>query len=165
MIEWLTQRKVDASKVEFLEIPFPQMPEALLQKRLDMVWAVEPFVTILKKSGKVRILGYPYSDNIPGMDLTVFIAKESWLKANHAAAVGFRKAIIRATEYLNAASREERVDWVAKFTGLKPELVSEVTLPNFSTEFDVLSLRKNLDLAVKQKLSKPFPVESMIWKP
>lgn len=35
----------DASKVEFVEMPFPDMPAALAKGRVDAVWEVEPFVT------------------------------------------------------------------------------------------------------------------------
>lgn len=164
LLAWLKQRNVDASKIEFLEIPFPQMGDALLQGRLDMVWAVEPFLTILMKSGKARVLGYPFSDNIPGMDLTAFFAREAWIKNNTDAATRFRTAILRATQDLKSMSKQERDGWVAKFTGIAPALVADVYLPNFSTEFDVDSLKKNLDLAVAQKLSKNFDVTKMIWK-
>jgi len=45
-------------------------------------------------------------------------------------------------------------------------VVKEVTLPVFSTEFNVPSLQANLDLAVKHKLiAKPFDVDAMIFKP
>src|SRR5215211_1354680 len=81
-VEWLRKNGVDAKSVQLQEIPFPQMADALFQNRLDAVWAVEPFLTIMTKSGKARILGYPYLDNLPGMDITAFFAKESWLKAN-----------------------------------------------------------------------------------
>jgi NitT/TauT family transport system substrate-binding protein len=165
LVEWLKDRNSDPSKVEFLEIPFTQMGDALLNNRLDVIWAVEPFLTVLRKSGKVKVLAYPFSDNIPGMDLTAFFAKESWIKANPKAALGFRKAILKATEYLQSLSKEERDGWVSKFTGIKPELVAEMYLPNFSTTFDETSLRKNLEMAVKQKLSKPFDVKEMIWNP
>ena len=54
MQEWLQKKGVDRSKIEFLEIPFPQMADALFQKRIDAVWNVEPFVTFMMKSGKAR---------------------------------------------------------------------------------------------------------------
>lgn len=165
MLEWLKRRNVDGKKIEFLEIPFPQMPDALLQNRIDMVWAVEPFLTLLQKSGKIRIIGTPYSDNLPGMDLTAFFARESWLKANKDVALRFRKAIIKATQYVLAASKQERDGWVAKYTGMKPELVAEVNLPNYSISFDRNSLKANLDMAVEQKLSKPFDINTIIWNP
>src|SRR6266851_9644620 len=80
MQEWLQKKGVDRGKIEFLEVPFPQMADALFQKRLDAVWNVEPFVTFMTKSGKARILAYPYQDNLPGMDVANYFAKESWIK-------------------------------------------------------------------------------------
>jgi 3-oxoacyl-(acyl-carrier-protein) synthase len=33
------------------------------------------------------------------------------------------------------------------------------------TEFDVSTLQANLDILVRQKLTKPFDVNAMVWKP
>jgi len=166
MQEWLQKNGVDPGKIEFLEIPFPQMADALFQKRIDAVWNVEPFVTFMTKSGKARILSYPYLETLPGMDVANYFAKESWIKANPDLARRFRRAIDRATQFMATASKEERDDWVAKFTGMKPDVVKEVTLPVFSTEFNVASLQANLDLAIRHKLlTKPFDVNAMIFKP
>jgi NitT/TauT family transport system substrate-binding protein len=165
MQEWLHKHGVDPKTITFLEIPFPQMADALFQKRLDAVWNVEPFVTFMMKSGKAKLLAYPYIETIPGMDITAYIAKESWLKANPDVARRFKRAIDRATDYLAKASKEERDGWVSKFSGMKPELVKEMTLPVFASEFNVPSLQQNLDMAVRYKMSKPFDVKSMIWKP
>jgi NitT/TauT family transport system substrate-binding protein len=164
-VEWLRKNGVDAKSVELQEIPFPQMGDALLQSRLDAVWAVEPFLTIMLKSGNARVLAYPYLENLPGMDLTAFFAKESWLKANSDVARRFRRAYLRATTHLIGAPADERNGWIAKFTGAKPELVAAMNLPDFSTAFNVPSLKANMDLAVKQRLVKPFDVETMVWKP
>jgi NitT/TauT family transport system substrate-binding protein len=119
----------------------------------------------MMQSGKVRVLGYPYHENVPGMDITAYFAKESWLKANPDAARRFRRAITRATAHLSGASKEERNDWIAKFSGVKPELVAQMNLPLFTTEFNVESLRANLDLAARHNLVKPFDVRTMIWQP
>ncbi len=97
--------------------PRKQMADALFQNRLDAVWAVEPFLTIMLKSGIARVLAYPY------------------------------------------------LTWIAKFTGVKLELVAAMNLPDVSTEFSTQSLKANLDLAVSQRLVKPFDVETMVWKP
>jgi len=163
MVEWLKKKGVDHAKIEFLEIPFPQMADALFQKRVDAVWNVEPFVTFMTKTGKARIFAYPFLDNLPGMDVANYMARESWLKANPDVARRFKRAIDRATVHLASASKEERDDWVARFTGMKLEVVREVTLPVYSTDFNVPSLQANLDLAVRYKMMKPFDVKSMIW--
>jgi NitT/TauT family transport system substrate-binding protein len=165
MLEWLDKKGVDRSKIEFLEVPFPQMSDALAQKRVDAVWNVEPFVTFMTKSGAAKVMAYPYQDTVSGMDIANYFAKESWIKANPDVARRFKRAIDRATEYINSTSKEDRDQWVSKFTGMKPEVVKEVTLPVFSAEFNVPSLKANLDIAVKHKMIKPFDVNTMIFKP
>jgi NitT/TauT family transport system substrate-binding protein len=165
MQDWLQKRGVDPKTVRFLEIPFPQMADALFAKRLDAVWNVEPFVTIMMGSGKARILAHPMLDNQPGMDITAFVAKDAWLKANADVAGRFKRAIDRSTAHLNSAPKEERDGWVAKFTGVKPEMVAAMNLPQFSSEFSPPSLSANLDLAVRQNVVRPFDVNVMIWKP
>jgi NitT/TauT family transport system substrate-binding protein len=165
MREWLQRNGVDPGTVQFLEIPFPQMADALFQNRLDVVWNVEPFVTFMLKSGNARVIAYPYQENVPRMDITGYLAKESWVKANPDVVRRFKRAIDRATTYLNNASKEERDNFVAKYTGAKPEVVATINLPEFITEFNVPSLKANLDIAVRQKLAKPFDLDAMIWKP
>ncbi len=166
MLAWLQKHGVDPQKVQFLEIPFPQMADALFQKRLDAVWNVEPFVTFMTQSGKAKVLAYPYLETLPGMDVANYFAKESWINANPTVALGFKRAIDHATADVAAMSKEERDGWVARFTGMKPAIVKNVTLPVFSTQYNVPSLQANLGLAVKYKMiAKPFDVNTMIWKP
>ncbi len=163
--EWMQKNGADPKSAQFMEIPFPQMPDALFQNRVDAVWAVEPFLTIMTRSGNARTIAYPYQENIPNMDIALLIAKESWLKANADTARRFRRAMDRATKYLIESPKAERDDWVSKWTGVKPELVAAMNLPQFTTEFNVPSLKANLDLAVRRGAVKAFDVETMIWKP
>jgi NitT/TauT family transport system substrate-binding protein len=166
MVDWLEKRGIDPKRLQFLEIPFPQMADALFQKRIDAVWNVEPFVTFMTQSGKAKVLAYPYIDNIPGMDISNYFAKESWIKSHPDVAARFKRAIDHATDDLAKMTKDERDDWVAKYTGMKLDVVKNVTLPVFSTQYNVPSLKANLDLAVKYKaINKPFDVNTMIWKP
>lgn len=166
MVEWLEKRGVDPKRVTFLEIPFPQMADALFQKRVDAVWNVEPFVTFMTQSGRAKVLAYPYIDNIPGMDISNYFAKESWIKANPDVAARFKRSIDHATDDLANMTKAERDDWVAKYTGMKLDVVKNVTLPVFSTQYNVPSLKANLELAIKYKaINKTFDVNTMIWKP
>ena len=165
MREWLQRNAVDPASVQFLEIPFPQMADALFQNRLDAVWNVEPFLTFMVKSGNARVIAYPYQDNVPRMDITGFVARESWVKANTDVARRFRRAIDRATVHLINADKAERDDWVVKYTGAKPDIVAALNLPEFTTEFNLPTLKANYDIAIRQKLAKPFDLDAMIWKP
>jgi ABC-type nitrate/sulfonate/bicarbonate transport system substrate-binding protein len=141
------------------------MTDALLQNRLDAVWSVEPFLTLLLKSGNARVIAYPYQGNVPNMDIAAFQVKESWIKANPDVARRLRAALEQATKYLDNASKEERDDWIVKYTGVKLEIVKEINLPLYVTDFNVSTLQANLDILVRQKLTKPFDVNAMVWKP
>jgi NitT/TauT family transport system substrate-binding protein len=139
--------------------------DALFQKRLDAVWNLEPFLTFMTRSGNARVIAYPLQENVPQMDVSTYIAKESWAKANPDVAMRFKRAVARATAYLVSASKEERDEWVTKYTGAKPEIVRDLNLPQFVSEFNVSTLKANLDIVVRQKLTKPFDLNVMLWKP
>jgi NitT/TauT family transport system substrate-binding protein len=163
MREWLQRNAIDPAAVQFLEIPFPQMADALFQNRLDAVWNVEPFLTSMLKTGKAKIFAFPYHDNVPNMDITAYTVKESWARTNSDVAARFKRAIVKATNYVNAADKRERDEWISKFTGVKPEIVAEIVLPPFVSDFNVTSLKGNLEIAVRHRLAKPFNIEAMLW--
>src|SRR5262249_61644458 len=122
--EWLQRNGVDPNSVQYFELPFPQMADALFQNRLDAVWNVEPFLTFMLRSGNARVIAYPYQDNVPHMDITGYVAKESWVKANPDVARRFKRAIDRASDVLIKADKDERDGWVAKYSGAKPDVVA-----------------------------------------
>ena len=62
----------------------------------------------------------------------------------------FKRAIDRATKpHLARASKEERDEWDRNFANMKPDVVAAMTLPVFSTKFNVPSLQEDLQLAVR----------------
>ena len=91
--------------------------------------------------------------------------KESWAKNNPDVARRLRSALERATKEFDAMSKEERDEWVAKYTGIKLEIIKDINLPLYVTEFNVPTLQANLDILVRQKLTKPFDINAMLWKP
>ena len=86
------------------------------------------------------------------MDITDYVAKESWVKANPRRRPPLQARGRPRHHALINAAKEERDEWVAKYTGVKPEVVTALNLPEFTTEFNVPSLKANLDIAVRQKL-------------
>jgi NitT/TauT family transport system substrate-binding protein len=162
---WLRRNGVDPKSVQFLELPLPNVGEALINKGIDAGWLVEPFQTVMSQSGRVRALANPYHLTVPGMDISAYVAAEGWLRANADTARRFKRAIDRATAFMNEGPKEERLSWVSKFSGVRPELVERMTLPVFATEFNVESLQANVELAAGQGLTKAFDVRTMVWKP
>ena len=110
------------------------------------------------------MIAYPYQGNVPNMDIAAFQVKESWAKSNPDVARRLRSALERATK-ISTMSKEERDEWVSKYTGIKLEVIKDINLPLYVTEFNVPTLQANLDILVRQKLTKPFDINAMLWKP
>jgi NitT/TauT family transport system substrate-binding protein len=153
VVAFLEKHGVDRSKVRFVEIPFPQMNDPLLNKQVDAVGQVEPFRTILEDTGKAQVLGFVYIDVQPNADITQYIALTPWVQKNRAAAQKFAQAIIKGAEYLNANEAAAR-DANLEFTKLNPALKDKVMLPRFATAVSVQEVQRTQDLMMRYGLMK-----------
>jgi NitT/TauT family transport system substrate-binding protein len=155
MVAYLDKHGVDRSKVRFVEIPFPQMNDPLLNKQVDAISQVEPFTTIMLQTGKVEAFGYTYVEAQPNADITQYIALTEWVKKNPGLAQRFARAVRKGCEYVNnpanqAAVREANM----QFTNLAPALKDLVTIPRMGTAVNVEEMRKTMNLMLKYGLMK-----------
>jgi len=155
MVAYLDKHGVDRSKVRFVEIPFPQMNDPLLNKQVDAISQVEPFTTIMLQTGKVEAFGYTYVEAQPNADITQYIALTDWVKKNPQLAQRFARAVRKGCEFVNdpanqAAVREANM----QFTNLAPALKDLVTIPRMGTAVNAEEMRKTMNLMLKYGLLK-----------
>ena len=153
VIALLERNGVDRNKVHFLEVPFPQMNDALLNNQVDAIFQVEPFRTVILDTGKVKALAYPYVDVQPNADITQYIALTSWVDKNKDVAKGFAQAVIKGAQYANTHESETR-DVNQQFTNLSPQYKDRVTLPILGSSVDIAQLRTTMELMLKYGLLK-----------
>jgi len=152
---YLDQNGVDRSKVRFVEIPFPQMNDPLLNGQIDAIGQVEPFKTVLLGTGKAEALSYTYVDVQPNADITQYIALSAWVKKNPDLARRFARAIRKGVDYFNDPANQAAVREInMQFTNLAPALRDSVLLPRLGTEVSVPEIRKTMDLMLKYGLMK-----------
>jgi NitT/TauT family transport system substrate-binding protein len=132
VVKVLTDAGVDVSKVNFQQIPFPQMGAVLAQGQVDAVANVDPFTTGLLSSGDGRLLSWYYVDALPGMPLGTYWATQEWADSHSAEVAAFQAAMHEAVDYLNANPDEAR-DLIAEFTGLDRALLDEMPLIKWDT--------------------------------
>ncbi|MEA2660519.1 MAG: NitT/TauT family transport system substrate-binding protein, partial [Chloroflexota bacterium] len=97
---WLRVHGVDPNSVKYVEVPFPNMGDALATKQVDAAVSTEPFNAILIKAGSVKTIGYPYVESQPGLNLAGWISTSDWVSKNQATAKAFVTAIDKAVKYL-----------------------------------------------------------------
>ena len=152
-IAHLDAKGVDRGKVRFLEVPFPQMNDPLLNEQVDAIYQVEPFRSVLMATGKAEVLGYPYVETLPNSDITQYIALTPWVEKHRATAIKFARAIIKGAQFANANEAATR-DANLQFTGLNPALKDTVMLPRFGTSVSAAEIARTQDMMIKYGMMK-----------
>lgn len=151
LVAYLDKHGVDRSKVRFVEVPFPQLGDALLNGSIDAAGYAEPFITILKEGGKAeRLGGDPMIEVQPGGDGTHYVANAEWLKKNGDAAERFKRALRKGVDYISKPENEPFArDLNLQYTNLNPAYRDRVVLPAYSHNVNLDEVRKTQALMVK----------------
>jgi NitT/TauT family transport system substrate-binding protein len=159
----LREAGVDDGSIEFVELAFPTMNDAVAKGDVDVAWQAEPFVTLGKASGLVS-LADPMFGTMPSMPLAGFFASESWLADNADVAEAFTRALARSIE---AAEDDEVMRTaIADNTETPPDVVEELALANWDAELDTDALGEVASLAVDYEVLAEEPdLDQLVWSP
>ena len=162
--EMMARKGVDVKTVQWTEVPFPQMPDALINGALDAIITPEPFLTIAKNSGKATVIGYPFLEVQPNFEDAQYVALERWLRNNADTLARFRRGYTRGVEFVNA-NKNRLGDWAVQYTKLDPALKDQVAFPGWHTELDRKSLEQSGELFQHYDLLKRPPnLDQLVWK-
>jgi NitT/TauT family transport system substrate-binding protein len=139
---------VDYKKVSYVEVAFPDMAAALSQKRVDTVWAVEPFVSAIKSGGGAQIVMRPYPLISPHFPVASYFVSTQYQKAHASVVDRFRQAMNQSLQYAQAHPDEVRAILPSYIT-LNQQVAGQVVLPEWSTDVGADLLGHTADLAQK----------------
>jgi NitT/TauT family transport system substrate-binding protein len=161
---WIDSNGGDSSRVKWVEIPFPQMAPALVNKQVDAYGGVEPFVTVPAGNKQARVLGRQLGAIAPRLLIASYFGSEAWIAKNASLVKGFVAALNRGIDAHNADPGEAKAV-LAKNTKLKPEFFKTMPLPAFEKKLLESDLQPMLDIALRyQFVSRKFPVSEVISK-
>jgi NitT/TauT family transport system substrate-binding protein len=120
--------------VKLLEVPFPEMPAALDAKRVDAIWAPEPFLTSVVAKGGQEVLA-PYISLGKAWPNGTYATTDRYLGENQEVVERFARAMNRSTQYAAEHPEEARAT-IPTFTQIPPEVAKEMRLPVWLTEID-----------------------------
>lgn len=159
--EALRKKNVDASKVDFVEMPFPDMPAAVKGGNVDAVWVCEPFVTSLLQD-QAKPLFNNYGEVDPNLPVASYFANRRWVEQNPETLASFKKALAKSMEYATDNPDEVR-DVITKYTKIDPETADEIGLPDFPTEFNDEGLSTLIELSDQDGLlEKDVTVDDLV---
>jgi NitT/TauT family transport system substrate-binding protein len=163
-MNYLEKNGMATNAVKFVEVPFPNMGDMLVNKQIDGAFMVEPFTTLLTQRAKVKTLAYPFMEAAPGLDIAGFVATKKFVAENPITVQNFVAALTRANAYLNS-DRDARIKYVAEYTKSKPELVEKLTLDRWTHKVNKKDLQLLSDLCHKYGVQKgAVNVNDVVYK-
>ena len=145
----------DASTIEFIEVPFPEVKAQLEAGTIDAAWAPDPFRGMVLGEGGVSVMA-PYQVTIPGLSVLTNITTQELIDNDPELVAAYSEAMTEALDF--AAANEDAV-YAAIAAGLDipVEAAESIILPTFTFEMDVDSIKTLADLAVKYEYIEQLP--------
>jgi NitT/TauT family transport system substrate-binding protein len=149
---------VDASKVKFTEIDFPDMLGALRAGRVDSIFEIEPFVTAGLGQGFHRVLS-PYYGTQPDLEIGSYVMSKQYLEKNPDVAEAFRAGVQDTAAWVQ--DNPDKFRKVLASQGVKG--AQELKLPTWKGAIDRASLETHTKLMQKQGLiEKPPSLDAVL---
>ena len=140
----------DPKQVKFIEVPFPDMPAAIANHRIDAGWVVEPFLTIALSRG-AKVVDWNLVDVAPKMMIAVYFTTAKYAKDNPDMVKRFKAAITESLAYADAHEDEVR-QIIPTYTRITPDIAAKITLPKWPTEMNCQSSQVLADDAFEDGL-------------
>ncbi|MEU7226225.1 ABC transporter substrate-binding protein [Streptomyces chrestomyceticus] len=151
----------DPEKLEFTEIPLPDMPAALAAGRVDAIWTVEPFQTQAIDQGAHEVC-WPFAEATDDLTVAMYFTSEKLLREKPDLVKRFTAAVNQALAHARThpeAVREE----LGKYTKIPPAVIRRIVLPKWPTEINRPSVQAIADFARKDGvLSRPADVGALL---
>jgi len=157
----LESEGIDSSTVEFTEIPFPEMPAALAEGKVDAIFATEPFLTPSLEAGG-KIVFSPYTTLSPAFPNASWGGTNAMIDSDPETVAAFVRAIQRSIQFA-ADNPDVLREVIPTFTRVTPEVADVMRLPDFNPEYDFDALHDLLEYTQKYGTLTDIPSDDVLF--
>lgn len=160
----LGQAGVDPSAVDLVEVPFPEMQNALEQGRIDAAMLNEPFISQAVSEG-AHLIARPYHTVAPLLTVATWFTSDRLIQQRPEVVRAFQRAMKRSLRYVVENPDVVRTS-VPTYTEIPEDVVADMKLQTFTTELNVESIEKVGRIATKQGLLDKSPsIGDLVYGP
>ncbi|WP_336713975.1 ABC transporter substrate-binding protein [Arthrobacter sp. USHLN218] len=145
----------DASSIDYVEMPFPDMRAALEKDNVDAIAAVEPFVTMAKADGGIPVFSN-YAHPVDDLTVAVYFTSDQIAEQKPEETQAFIDAMKESQAFADANPDKVR-EILPTYTQLDPAVIEQLTLPKFAQEVNADSLGTIADISLKDNLIEEKP--------
>jgi NitT/TauT family transport system substrate-binding protein len=154
-----------ATGTEYIAMPFPQMPQALADGRVDAAVITSPYVETALDAGAVE-LAHPSSDLFPNGTIYCYAATAQYLAENAEAARSFHDAMEQAIVYTRD-HEDEALATLVEHLDLTPEQAQAQIIPtDYVPEINLDSIAAIQDVMAEQgSINGTVEPADLVWQP
>ena len=162
--KWLQEGGVDPTKVNYVEVTFPNQNDTLHSGAVDAVVTAEPLTTRIISAGNGSVAAHYATDLHQTAPIIEYVSTRAWAEKNPDAVKAFREAIDEAAKIVNS-DHPKVAEAQAKFTKMNIEIIKksapstskpELKAEDFSWWLDVMKQQGMLQGEIdKAKLVLP----------
>ncbi|MDO2934538.1 ABC transporter substrate-binding protein [Paeniglutamicibacter sulfureus] len=145
----------DYTKVQFVEMGFPDMAAQLAAGNVDAMAAVEPFVTISEADGNVPVFSN-YAEPVDDLTVAVYFTSDEYIEENPETAAKFARAMIASQKFADENPDKAKAV-LPDYTSLEPDVIEKLTMPRFYTEVNEASIEKIAEISLDRGLIEQVP--------
>lgn len=158
--KWVKKTGGDPTKVEFREIPFPSMLDALKNKQVDASFLLDPYKMSAFEDPALELLSWATSVGMPGVSTSVWVVSGKTADEKPDLVRRYQRGFMKGGQWVNDNfGKPPYVELVAGFTKMDPaKLAQSATEPQIMTmdataingigeimqEFDLLKQKANV---------------------
>ena len=145
----------DPTAVDFVELPFPDMPAALETGQIDAVWAVEPFASTIREAGH-REIASNFVDTHPDLSVAAYFTGEDRLAQDPELFDDITAALEESLAYAEDNPDEIR-RILGTYTEIDEQVIEQMVLPRFPARINDESVQTLAELMVTDGLIDSEP--------
>ncbi len=123
---WVRATGGNPDAVTYLEVPFPQMVDAVRGDRVDAAFAVEPFVSGAV-AADMQVVAYPYTTVQKRLPAAQYVASKTFIEQNPQVIDRWVRAYQKGVDWVNQNLKsEEYFNLVSGYTRMPPQLIAKL---------------------------------------
>jgi NitT/TauT family transport system substrate-binding protein len=164
--EWVRATGGDPEKVQYVEVPFPQMTDAVRGDRVEAAFVVEPFLSNGLNAENLQLVAWPYNTVMKKVPVGMYAATKEYIDKNPQVIDRFVRAYMKSVDWTNAnKGTDEWVNIVAGYTRLPPEKVKGLTVPPYDKVVDAAGVDAVQVLMRKNGLlDSPVDTKALLYR-
>jgi NitT/TauT family transport system substrate-binding protein len=128
--KWVEAHGVDYRKVDWIEMQFPTVPDALKTGLTDAASVVDPFLHRILGAKTGYVIGDFGEVMAAGTMVVVYAARRDWASAHEEAVAGFRASLDESCAFIeNPANAATVKASIASYVHLPPQAAAFIQIP------------------------------------